>query len=63
MRNKNNMNNIFTFNNNEIEKKIIETEKNITPINNSNANTNSANQNSKINKSNESFFNNTRNSA
>ena len=61
MRNKNNMNNIFTFNNNEIEKKIIETEKNITPINNSNANTNSANQNSKINKSNESFFNNTRN--
>ena len=61
MRNKNIMNNIFTFNNNDFEKKIIETEKNVTPINNSNANTNSVNQNSKINKSSESFINNTRN--
>ena len=61
MSNKNIMNNIFTFNNNDFEKKIIETEKNVTPINNSNANINSANQNSKINKSSESFINNTRN--
>ena len=61
MNKKNIMNNIITFNNNDIEKRIIETEKNITTINNSNANTNSVNQNSKINKSNESFLNNTRN--
>ena len=61
--NKNIMNNIFTFNNNDIEKKIIETEKNTTPINNSNENTNSVNQNSKINKSSESFNNNARNLA